>query len=78
MKEECENNGVSLNASETKILLLERNEERTEYEITVNGKILEQVNEVIYLRRIFNRDNRYEMNAKKRIAFGIRTVSWLH
>ena len=50
--------------------LFERNEERTTCKISVNGKILEQVNEVVYLGSMFYRDGRYEMNVKRRIATG--------
>ena len=47
LKEGCENNSLNLNASKTKVLLFERNEENSEYKISVNSKILEQVNEVV-------------------------------
>ena len=53
----------------------ERDEERMECKISVNGKILEQVNEVIYLGSVFSRDGRYEMDEKRRIAAG---KPWLH
>ena len=36
-----------LNANKTKVLIFERDEERTECKISVNGKVLEQVNEVL-------------------------------
>ena len=45
-KEMCENNGLSLNAYKTKVLVFERDKERTECKISVNGKILKRVNEV--------------------------------
>ena len=48
LKEGCEYNGLSLNVNKTKVLIFERDEERTECKISVNSKILEQVNEVIY------------------------------
>ena len=70
LKEGCENNGLSLNANKTKVLILERDEERTECKISVNGKILEQVNEVVYLGIMFSRDGRYEMDVERRIAAG--------
>ena len=54
----------------TKVLIFERDEERTEFKISVNSKILEQVNEVVYLGSMFSRDGRYEMNAERRIAAG--------
>ena len=41
LKEGCEYNGLSLNANKTKVLIFERDEERTECRISVNGKILE-------------------------------------
>ena len=47
LKEGCENNGLSLNSSNTKVLVCEKNDERTEFKISVNGNILEQVNEVV-------------------------------
>ena len=46
LKEGCQNNGLSLNANKTNVLIFGRDEERTECKISVNGKILEQVNEV--------------------------------
>ena len=52
-REECENKGLSLN-TQTKVLVFERDEERTECKISVNGKILEQVNVVVYLRIMFS------------------------
>ena len=56
--------------NKTKVLVFERDEERTECKISVNGKILEQVNEVVYLRSTFSRDGRYEMDVERRIAAG--------
>ena len=35
-----------------------------------NGKILGQVNEVVYLGSMFSRDGRYEMDAERRSAAG--------
>ena len=49
LKEECENNGLSLNTNKTKVLVFERDQERTGCKISVNGKILEQLNKVVYL-----------------------------
>ena len=43
LKEGCEYNGLSLNTNKTKVLIFERDEERTECKISVNSKILEQV-----------------------------------
>ena len=39
LKEGCENNGLSLNASKTKVLIFEKNEEKTECKISVNDYI---------------------------------------
>ena len=47
LKEGCEYNGLSLNVNKTKVLIFGRDEETTECKISVNGKILEQVNEVV-------------------------------
>ena len=68
LKEGYENNGLSLNTSKTKVLVFERNEEKTKCKISVKGKILEQVNEVVYLVSIFSRDEKYEIDAKRHIA----------
>ena len=54
----------------TKVLVFERNKQRAEYKISVNDKILEQVNEVVYLGSMFSRDGRYEMHVERRIAAG--------
>ena len=43
VKQRCETNGLSINESNTKVLAFERNEEKTEWKISVNGKILEQL-----------------------------------
>ncbi|CAK1588521.1 unnamed protein product [Parnassius mnemosyne] len=43
MKEECEIKGLRLNANKTKVLVFERDEERTKCEIWVNQECLEQV-----------------------------------
>ena len=51
-----------MNANKTEVQIFERNEERTEYKISVNGKIL-QVNKLVYLEIYFSRDERYEMDA---------------
>ena len=59
-----------LNANKTKVLIFETDKERTECKIRVNGKILEPVNEVVYLRSMFSRDGRYEMDVEWRIAAG--------
>lgn len=48
LEKECLNNVLSLN-------VIERNEERTEFKISVNGKILEQVDEVVYLGNMFSK-----------------------
>ena len=62
LKEGCECNDLSLNVNKTKALVFERVEERTECKISVNDKILEQVNEVVYLGSMFSRDGRCEMD----------------
>ena len=36
----------------------------------MNGKILEQMNEVVYLGSMFSRDGRYKMDVERRIAAG--------
>ena len=56
LKEGCENNGLSLNVNKTKVLIFGRDEERTECKISVNGRILEQVNEEVYFGGMFSRD----------------------
>ena len=56
--------------NKTKVLIFERDEERTECKISVNSMILEQVNEVVYLGSMFSRDGRYEMDVERRIAAG--------
>ena len=56
LKEGCENNGLSLNTNKTKVLVFERNEEITEFKVSIIGKILKQVNEMVYLRNMFSRD----------------------
>ena len=53
-----------------KVLVFERDEERTVFMISVNGKILEQVNNVVYLGSMFSRDGRFEMDVEGRIAAG--------
>ena len=68
LKEQCENNSLSLNVSKIKILVFERNDERTEY----NAMILEQMNEVVYLVSLFSRDGRYRIDAERRIVVGNR------
>ena len=50
------------------VLVYKRNEEKTECKISVNGKILEQENEVVYLGSMFCRDGRYEMDVERRIV----------
>ena len=60
---------LSLNTTKTKFLVFE---ERMECNIRVNGKILEQFNEVVYLGTMFSRDGRYEMDAERRIVAGNR------
>ena len=62
LKEGCEDNALNLNANKTKVLAFERNKEKTECKITVI-KILEQVNEVVYLVSMVSRDGRYDMEA---------------
>ena len=77
LKEGCEYHGLSLNPNKTKVLIFERDEERDERrdegecKISVNGKILEQVNEVVYLGSMFSRNGKYvTMDVERRIAAG--------
>ena len=49
LKEECESNGLRLNENKTKLMVFERNEDRTELKISVNGKKIVQVNKVVFL-----------------------------
>ena len=53
-------------------MVFERNEERMEFKISVNGKILEQV----VVRSMFSRDEKYVMKIKWLIFFNMvyRTV----
>ena len=52
------------NAFKTKVLVFGRYKERTECKISVNDKILEQVNEVVYFGSMFSRDDRCEMDVE--------------
>ncbi|CAG4954309.1 unnamed protein product [Parnassius apollo] len=70
MKEECEIKGLRLNANKTKVLVFEKDEERTKCEIWVNQECLEQVNEIVYLRSAFSRDGRYYLDVDRRVAAG--------
>ena len=49
-------------------MAFERNKERARCKISVSAEILEKVKEVVYLRSMFNRDGRYEMDVERRIA----------
>ena len=53
--EGCQNNGLSLNANKTKVL----KEMKKECNIRVNGKILEQANEVVCLGSMFSGGGKY-------------------
>ena len=66
LKGGCENNNLSLNENITKVLVFEK----MECKISVNGKILEQGNEVVYLVSMFSRDGRYEMDVDRGITAG--------
>ena len=68
LKKGCESNGLSLNASKIKVLIFEKNEERTKCKMSLNGKILEEVNEVVYLGSMFSRGERDELDAGRHIA----------
>ena len=68
LEEECNYNGLSLDASKTMAIQFEKNEEKTECKISVNGNILEQMNEVVYLGSMFSRNGKHEMDAEMRIA----------
>ena len=77
LKEGCENIGLSLNASKTKVLEFERSEERAECKVGVYGKILEQSTEVVYLESMSNRHGRNEVCVERRIACDNRVIGAL-
>ena len=52
------------------ILVFKKYIERTECKISVNSKILAQMNEVVYVGSIFSREGGYEMDVERRIAAG--------
>ena len=51
-----------------KVLVFERDEE---CKISVNGKIVEQVNEVVHLGSTFSRDGRYEIDVERLPVTGL-------
>ena len=63
---------IYFNTNRAKVLVFKWDEERMKCKISVNGKILKQVNEVVYLRCMFGRDGRYEMDMERPIAAGNR------
>ena len=70
MKDECEVKGLRLNVEKTKVLVFERNDERTKCEINVNEKILEQLNEIVYLGSMFARDGKCDTDVERRVTAG--------
>ena len=75
LREGCEYNCLSVNANKTKVLIFERDEERAECKISINGKILEQVDEVVYLGSMFSRDGTYEMDMERRILLPVTSLT---
>ena len=67
LKDGCER--LSHNVNKTKVLKTESTVERMECQTSLNGELLEQVNELVYLRCMLSRYIRHEMDAIYKAIF---------
>ncbi|CAG4947225.1 unnamed protein product [Parnassius apollo] len=70
--------GMKVNASKTKVMVFEREENKTVCEIRIEGELIEQVDEFVYLGCIFSRDGRYDKDIERRVNAGNRVNGALH
>ena len=70
--ERFEENGLKMNVKKTKVMVFEREVERTDCVVKVNNDCLEQVDEYVYLGSLFTRDGRCDGEIERRKLAGDR------
>ncbi|CAK1597415.1 unnamed protein product [Parnassius mnemosyne] len=70
--------GMKVNRSKTKVMVFEREESKTICEIRIEGELVEQVDEFVYLGCVFSRDGRYDKDIERRVNAGNRVNGALH
>ncbi|CAG4960734.1 unnamed protein product [Parnassius apollo] len=78
MNWELKERGMKVNASKTKVMVFEREESKTVCEIKIEGELIEQVDEFVYLGYVFSRDGRYDRDIERRLNAGNRVNGGLH
>jgi len=74
MHERCLQVGLSVNADKTKVLVFEREEQMKICNISLNGVLLEQVSEFVYLGSMFERKGSLDCEVERRVSASARIV----
>jgi exonuclease III len=75
---EFEAKGMKVNASKTKVMIFEKNEEMTACEILIGDESVEQVREFVYLGCMFTRDGKCDKEIERRVKKGNSVNGALH
>ncbi|CAG5039926.1 unnamed protein product [Parnassius apollo] len=78
MNRSLKERAMKVNASKTKVMVFEREESKTICEIRIEGELIEQVDEFVYLGCVFSRDGRYDKDIERRVNAGNRVNGALH
>lgn len=78
MNRDFESKGMRINASKTKVMVFDRDENITECNIMIGEEHVEQVNEFVYLGSMFTRNGRYDEDIKRRVNAANRVSGALH
>ncbi|XP_026317751.1 uncharacterized protein LOC113228612 [Hyposmocoma kahamanoa] len=70
MNESFRKRGMKINAEKTKVMIFERNENVTVCNIKIQGMIIDQVNEFVYLGSVFTRDGKFDEDIERRVRKG--------
>ncbi|GBP82830.1 hypothetical protein EVAR_56129_1 [Eumeta japonica] len=61
---------MKVNVAQTKVMVFERGESTTEYEIRIEGEKVEQVKKFVYLGSLFTNDGKYARDIERRANAG--------
>jgi len=69
----CKQRKLKINENKSKVICIERNEEPTHLNITLNGERIEVVNSFKYLGSSFSRDGGVKEDVSMRVGEGMKT-----
>ncbi|GBP40105.1 hypothetical protein EVAR_33681_1 [Eumeta japonica] len=70
MNDSAKKRGMKVNVGKTKVMVFERDESTTEFDILIQGEKIEQVKEFVYLGSLFTNDGKHDRDIERRVNGG--------